>query len=321
MKCPKCGREIQGQRNFCPYDGTPLNQELSQNEDSQKSALGKVRIALVVILCLIVVVSGIAITWCVSHSGDSATDTSELEERVVSVEITADGSDHDTGTPIPLSISGTTSDGEDVSETVGVGLSDEIDLAPGSYELAIEASPLTQSGVLYQAEQESYSLEVHPDEESYEVAITLNPINLADLSSEDFDALLDEATTAAGDLGVEEETITSLSDATSQAYESAVEEPAPSTDSESASGEETSTDTTPESTESSFVQTARAELGVPDDPSITYEIGSPYYWEGAGITVTPITFYKDGVVVASADCTDDGSPATTILGYPGLLGS
>lgn len=73
------------------------------------------------------------------------------------------------------------------------------------------------------------------------------------------------------------------------------------------------------SAESSFVQTAREELGVPDDAAITYQIGEPYYWEGAGITVTPIAFYQGDVLVASADCTADGSPATTILGYPGML--
>ena len=76
-----------------------------------------------------------------------------------------------------------------------------------------------------------------------------------------------------------------------------------------------------EPTEPPFVQRAREELGVPDDPSITYEIGEPYYWEGVGVTVTPITFYEGGAVCASADCSDDGSPATSILRYPGTLAS
>lgn len=74
-----------------------------------------------------------------------------------------------------------------------------------------------------------------------------------------------------------------------------------------------------EPAEPDFVRTARKELGVPNDPDITYQIGEPYYWEGVGITVTPITFYQGDVIVASADCTDEGSPATTILAYPGML--
>lgn len=67
--------------------------------------------------------------------------------------------------------------------------------------------------------------------------------------------------------------------------------------------------------EDPFVRNAREQLGVPDGPGITYEIGEPYFWEGAGITVTPITFYEGGSYVASADCTEDGSPATSIMAY------
>ncbi len=67
--------------------------------------------------------------------------------------------------------------------------------------------------------------------------------------------------------------------------------------------------------EAAFVATARAALKVPDDPSITYEIGGPNYWEGAGIYVTRIYFYQNGEVVAGALCNDDGSPARDILVY------
>lgn len=67
--------------------------------------------------------------------------------------------------------------------------------------------------------------------------------------------------------------------------------------------------------EAAFVATARAALKVPDDPSITYEIGGPSYWEGAGIYVTRIYFYQNGEVVAGALCNDDGSPARDILVY------
>ncbi len=67
--------------------------------------------------------------------------------------------------------------------------------------------------------------------------------------------------------------------------------------------------------EAAFVATARAALKVPDDPSITYEIGEPSYWEGAGVYVTRIYFYQNGEVVAGALCSDDGSPARDILVY------
>ena len=67
--------------------------------------------------------------------------------------------------------------------------------------------------------------------------------------------------------------------------------------------------------EATFVATARAALKVPDDPSITYEISGPSYWEGAGIYVTNVECYQNGELVATALCGDDGSPARNIMQY------
>lgn len=67
--------------------------------------------------------------------------------------------------------------------------------------------------------------------------------------------------------------------------------------------------------QAAFVATARAALGVPDDPSITFFIGEPTYWEGAGAYTTVIQFYQGDTIVASANCWDDGTPARNILAY------
>lgn len=67
--------------------------------------------------------------------------------------------------------------------------------------------------------------------------------------------------------------------------------------------------------EAAFVATARAALKVPDDPSITYTIGEPTYWEGADAYTTYIEFQQDGETVAFANCWDDGSPARNIYVY------
>ena len=66
-----------------------------------------------------------------------------------------------------------------------------------------------------------------------------------------------------------------------------------------------------------FMETARVELGVPQYIDYTFEIGEPYSWEGTGMMVTPITFYLDGCVIASADCDEDGTPVKNILPYMG----
>ena len=70
-------------------------------------------------------------------------------------------------------------------------------------------------------------------------------------------------------------------------------------------------------TDWAFMETARMELGVPQYMDFTFEIGEPYYWEGGGMMVTPITFYQDGYTIASADCDEDGTPVKNMLPYTG----
>ena len=70
-------------------------------------------------------------------------------------------------------------------------------------------------------------------------------------------------------------------------------------------------------TDWAFMETARMELGVPQYMDFTFEIGEPYVWEGTGMTVTPITFYQDGYIIASADCDEDGTPVKNMLPYTG----
>lgn len=65
-----------------------------------------------------------------------------------------------------------------------------------------------------------------------------------------------------------------------------------------------------------FIATAKRELRVPDDPSITYEVADePSYWEGTATYVWYVAFYKDGKIVASADCGSSGYPSRSIMGY------
>lgn len=69
--------------------------------------------------------------------------------------------------------------------------------------------------------------------------------------------------------------------------------------------------------ESAFVARAREGLFVPDRPEITYEIAEPQLWEGTGTWMTPIAFFENGELVASADCTDDGTPVKNMMAYTG----
>ena len=50
-----------------------------------------------------------------------------------------------------------------------------------------------------------------------------------------------------------------------------------------------------------FKEKARKALGVPDYPQVDAIYGAPWYWEGAGMYLTPISFYHNGELVAFAD--------------------
>lgn len=69
--------------------------------------------------------------------------------------------------------------------------------------------------------------------------------------------------------------------------------------------------------EEAFVARAREALKVPDESDITYSIGEPSVWGGTGTTIINITFYRGEELIASAGCTADGTPATSILAYNG----
>lgn len=69
--------------------------------------------------------------------------------------------------------------------------------------------------------------------------------------------------------------------------------------------------------EEAFVARAREALKVPDGSDITYSIGEPSVWGGTGTTIINIAFYRGEELIASAGCTADGNPATSILVYNG----
>ena len=67
-----------------------------------------------------------------------------------------------------------------------------------------------------------------------------------------------------------------------------------------------------------FKEKARKALGVPDYPQVDAIYGAPWYWEGAGMYLTPISFYHNGELVARADFDiETRENAKSILMYNG----
>ena len=48
-------------------------------------------------------------------------------------------------------------------------------------------------------------------------------------------------------------------------------------------------------------QIARQKLGIPNWVDVDCIYGAPYYWQGAGMYMTPVSFYQGGEYVAGAD--------------------
>lgn len=66
------------------------------------------------------------------------------------------------------------------------------------------------------------------------------------------------------------------------------------------------------------VQAARRALGIPDSlDGVTPEVGGASWWEGGGMYLYPVAFYRNGAQIASALCKDDGTLARNIMGYNG----
>lgn len=49
------------------------------------------------------------------------------------------------------------------------------------------------------------------------------------------------------------------------------------------------------------IQIAKQKLGIPNWLNVDCIYGAPYYWQGAGMYMTPISFYHNGEYVAGAD--------------------
>ena len=64
-----------------------------------------------------------------------------------------------------------------------------------------------------------------------------------------------------------------------------------------------------------YIEHARTQLKVPDDPSITYEYYSRSYSHVAGMFVVEVAFYQNGKMVAHAKCDPVGFPMIEILEY------
>lgn len=310
MRCPECGGSHPDGARFCPNTGREIS-------PGWRRPAARARSAAVVAICVSVVVIAASAVGIVAGLRQAEERERLAMPHEVPLTIVAPGYDAASDTPVPLSVTGSDASGREVSRTLGVSLEDQLELGAGSYDLRVVASPLTAAGVVYEVPDEACHLEVPvgaPERLEEGCSFELSPMGADGLSEDALAEALADSVEAARGVGCEEELAQSHAQTAFAHYEGLWEESEPPAE-EDEPAEEPPAKTDEAAEEPEFVRNARLGLHVPDDPSITYRVFDPYYWEGAGIWVTPVTFYRGEDVVASADCDDQGNPIKSLNGY------
>lgn len=141
-------------------------------------------------------------------------DSVELEPVFVSLTVNAEGWSEETSSPIPLHITGRTYNKEKVDEKYFVGKSDkDFALKPGSYEIEVYASPVTEAGGMYRV-AEPVKIDISKDaiyakcKCSPSADIALSPIPANEITDDE----IEKAQAAMKEAGLSEEEINTFVD-------------------------------------------------------------------------------------------------------------
>lgn len=230
MYCGHCGTRIDDDARFCPNCGAPVQQPgaavgsapatppqpvrptapspatgaaLSQPGGSRRFPIPAI-VAAVVVLVLILLT---LLSLCSTESDDPEPVAAVEDAVPVNVSITAPNYNAATDSPIPLHVRGTTERGETVDEVHYVTVqSPSFDVDPGDYQVSLAASPLMDSGDVYDIDvtvniyvlaPASQDAESATDAEA--VQMDLEPKDPADVTDEDIDQAVEYAKKAMAD--------------------------------------------------------------------------------------------------------------------------
>ena len=206
MNCPHCNAEIPDGARFCPACGSTLSQNTPpaqpQGAPQQTQAQGaqpygappqpnaalpqpnvappqpnaappkpKKRWPLVVGICAAVLLVAVAVT--VAFTLVRGAGGSKAQERDVVFTISI-GQGYDTGASrIPVAITGTDVDGNEVNETIFLAYEGvDTQLRPGSYQVSAVGSPIAKDGTIYEYTSTPYSFTVDKGDKNS------NPVNV-----------------------------------------------------------------------------------------------------------------------------------------------
>ena len=265
----------------------------------------------VIIAIVIVTVAMLAAIAIIVGAYLHNVDQQNHRTYTVDVQISAEGYDPATASPIPVHVEGTDFEDNTVSSNflIAADGTEPLELMRGTYTLTVMGSPILADGTLYQAPETAVSVTVAMPEGGNADSVTttvsdtltfskLDPLTITDdqinaahnaLTAAGFDTAQADtfkaAATAARDTAVQQEEERKQAEEEARAKAEAEAQAAAEAEAERLARLEAN---------------ARELLGVPDDPSITCEIDpNTSYWEGVGKEVQRVVFYENGEECAS----------------------
>ncbi len=357
MKCMKCGAENVGNAKFCaacgasldiagtPVDAAPAPMEAS-NVPAEPSRHRGRKAAIAALAIAVAAAGGGAGYYYGVYRPDQEKIMQEqalkTEKCGVRVAVSATGWDTSEGASrLALRVNGKTLAGDHVDRIMYVDSAGKgLELHRGSYEITVAGSPIAADGTVYALPQTVAKVKISAKAKkgatvvaSSKYKFELTPVEALDVTDEmlGFAKKFAEGDKGAKKAGYRCDAETLVTAATKRrddavAAKQAADEAAVKAEQERQAAEEAERAAREQADkekadDDAFVATARKALGIPDDlQGVTYKRLGSSYWEGAAMEVYSIEFYNsDGKLIASADCTEDGEPATSILGYtPGV---
>lgn len=185
--------------------------EIKQTQS--KRAVSKKKIAIVT--AVVVVIIGIVASWFLIDQYNKAVWEQEHKQYPVRLTIVAENYNPDTSTPIPVQISGTDFEGNEVFIETLVGSVDskQITLMRGNYTLSASASPFLEDGSMYNVSSSRMDFEVVGDSGSGEsqdmASINMSPLGVEAMTED----LIQTSSDKLVSLGYDQEVLAKYSDA------------------------------------------------------------------------------------------------------------
>ena len=212
MLCPGCGHDIPDEARFCPYCGSQIRRDTGRQATAPATPeatsiavpgtdrdrkVERRRIAIIVSMCALALV--LVFVLGVNFWGRMASSFDSVKHEVTFRAVTTDLDEN--SSRIPAVITGTDAEGNDVHMELYLAREGaDCELAPGSYHLKVQGSPISSTGLIFDLTVSEIDFEVPSNlgpDEGYLVPTTqtliFTPIEPAKVTDEEIEEAVEWA--------------------------------------------------------------------------------------------------------------------------------